>query len=255
VNDAVFSSSGSQQAAIMLLDLANGALVHIRRHLNVIDLASRYSVRLPCHADQKKHKRAWNLIFEKRDWLKRASELGACPTLIGTDLPALLDPDKAREKAHLYLLLADFDQIGDLRFDIKLFFDCLRQPYKLDQERWEVRFGQSVTLAIHGIKWGQETTLVDTERLFTHDARPENVSTCYMFWDNPKVFRTSKGNLGSQGDPSFTKPITQALTLPPGHPHFYCVFKLKHPDKGPMGWLAVEQRGAGQAPVVQDVLR
>ncbi|KEF50893.1 uncharacterized protein A1O9_13053 [Exophiala aquamarina CBS 119918] len=226
-----------------MLHAAREKLVPIRGRLNSIGLAL---CRLLCGKDPRIRGRAWHRIFEKADWLKKAAKLGACPTLIGTDLPGL-----AGGQANLYLLLADFDLHGDLRYDIDTFLDCLRRPYTLDKKRWEVCLEEGITVAIHALKWSAEVTPVDTERIFT-DARPEAVSTYYMFWDHPELFKTRRGNLGSQGGPSATDPITQALTLRPSHPDFDCVFKLVHPKNGPMGWFAVRRRGPGHAPAVQD---
>jgi hypothetical protein len=71
-----------------------------------------------------------------------------------------------------------------------------------------------------------------------------------MFWDNSRNFKTGRGNLGSQGDLSPTKPITQALKFRASHPEFICAFKLKHPEKGPMGWLAVQNEDVRKAQTV-----
>jgi hypothetical protein len=104
-------------------------------------------------------------------------------------------------------MLASFDQNGDLQYNMNTFFECLRKPYSIDRERWEVHFSNNITLNIHELKCPTEIIPVNTKRLFTK-SRPRRISTHYMFWDNSKNFETGRGNLGSQGDLSPTKPIT-----------------------------------------------
>jgi hypothetical protein len=96
------------------------------------------------------------------------------------------------KKANLYLMLASFDQNGDLQYNMNTFFECLRKPCTIDRERWEVHFSNNITLNIHELKCAEEIIPVNTKRLFTK-SRPRRISTHYMFWDNSKFSRLAEG--------------------------------------------------------------
>ncbi|KAJ5288082.1 hypothetical protein N7478_003768 [Penicillium angulare] len=79
----------------------------------------------------------WRAIFRNDEWINKASELGACPVLIGPTLDMIGIPSYKGSRRH-HILLSANDWEGDLQYAKKLLFSSLRADYSYDEKKFKV---------------------------------------------------------------------------------------------------------------------
>src|SRR5436190_23554752 len=91
-----------------------------------------------------KHYALWGAFFKRYAWLKVATKKYNCnPVLIGPGLDSYYNDQSRNEK---YMILIAEEMTGDLRYEKKLFFECL-QPYSsFNSTTYEIKFNCGITL-------------------------------------------------------------------------------------------------------------
>lgn len=79
----------------------------------------------------------WRAIFKNDEWIDKASELGACPALIGPTLDMIEMPSYKGSRRH-HILLSTNDWEGDLQYEENLLFSSLRAGYRYDEKKFKV---------------------------------------------------------------------------------------------------------------------
>jgi hypothetical protein len=106
-------------------------------------------------------------IFKNSTWINHAHETyGAKLFLLGTDLSTVYyDAD---EISGQYLALFAYDIGGDLRYDRDIFLKSLK-PHKI--VGFEIHFVSGLILNVHSIFVGDESTSIDSNRIFQRRGR------------------------------------------------------------------------------------
>jgi hypothetical protein len=79
----------------------------------------------------------WRAIFKSDEWIDKALEVGACPSLIGPTLDMVGQPDYRGPRRH-YVLLSINDWHGDLQYFQHLLFKSLREGYHYEEAKFEI---------------------------------------------------------------------------------------------------------------------
>ncbi|OJZ79496.1 hypothetical protein ASPFODRAFT_457240 [Aspergillus luchuensis CBS 106.47] len=146
----------------------------------------------------------WRAIFKSDGWIDKASELGACPVLVGPKLHEIGRPSYKGSRRHHILLLTN-DYAGDLQYSSDLRFESLREGHCYDPAKFRIILPETtfvnpnkremkipeIAIYVQDAIWPQETLNLSRRairRLFEKSA----VRTQYSFASQKKDLHCTK---------------------------------------------------------------
>lgn len=187
------------------------------------------------------HATVWAHVFRSPKWLEQAiTKFNTHPLLIGSCLDSYYNPTISRPHGPYMMLIAK-DMKGDLRFEKKLFFQCL-QPYKYKEGDKEVVFKSGIVLDIQDVLLCPvEYSPRDTKGLFRYGQ--EKLQLFYSFWEATDF---KMGTLQSSAFIGTKGPITKRENLLP-----ICSVNFTLPN-GAEDYYIFEEGGCRAAPIGKD---